>query len=102
MGADGQAIFALLMEEHGKEGAVPREVEIEHYVRAGREGQEAGVVDVENGVRSRYPLKGSAAADRKGDGGGGAGNKGEGGKDGREEGEVESGNSGERESCGWQ
>ncbi|KAH9208195.1 hypothetical protein DL95DRAFT_450013 [Leptodontidium sp. 2 PMI_412] len=38
LGADGQAIFALLMEEHRKEGAVPKEVEIEHYVKA--EGSE--------------------------------------------------------------
>lgn len=56
LGADGQAIFALLMEEHGKEGAVPREVEIEHYIRAGREGEEGMVLDI--GVRNSYLLKG--------------------------------------------
>jgi hypothetical protein len=33
LGADGQAIFALLMEVHAEEGAVPKEVEIAHYQR---------------------------------------------------------------------
>lgn len=31
LGQDGQAIFALLMEVHGQEGAVPVTVEIAHY-----------------------------------------------------------------------
>jgi len=73
LGADGQAIFALLVEEHGKEGAVPREVEIEHYFRAGREEEEGRVL--ETGVRNRYLLKGCAAADRKGEGEAGAGKR---------------------------
>jgi hypothetical protein len=30
LGQDGQAIFALLMEVHGREGAVPSNVEIAH------------------------------------------------------------------------
>ncbi|PMD37837.1 hypothetical protein L207DRAFT_567639 [Hyaloscypha variabilis F] len=33
LGPDGQAIFALLMEVHEEEGAVPKEVEIAHYRR---------------------------------------------------------------------
>jgi hypothetical protein len=33
LGPDGQAIFALLMEVHDEEGAVPKEVEIAHYRR---------------------------------------------------------------------
>jgi hypothetical protein len=33
LGADGQAMFALLMEVHDMEGAVPKEVEIAHYRR---------------------------------------------------------------------
>jgi hypothetical protein len=32
-GADGQAIFAILVEVHGEKGAVPSPVEIPHYVR---------------------------------------------------------------------
>ncbi|CZR69816.1 uncharacterized protein PAC_19716 [Phialocephala subalpina] len=52
LGQDGQAIFALLMEVHGKEGAVPTTVEIAHYTledkkraererRSRREGEKA-------------------------------------------------------------
>ena len=33
LGADGQAIFAILMEVHGEKGAVPSQVEIPHYAR---------------------------------------------------------------------
>ncbi|KAG4440852.1 hypothetical protein IFR05_003665 [Cadophora sp. M221] len=58
LGADGQAIFALLMEEHAKEGAVPKEVEIEHYVLA--EGGECRQTKLEIGLRSMYPLKSNA------------------------------------------
>jgi hypothetical protein len=36
LGQDGQAIFALLMEVHGQEGAVPVTVEIAHYAMEGR------------------------------------------------------------------
>lgn len=36
LGQDGQAIFALLMEVHGQEGAVPITVEIAHYAMEGR------------------------------------------------------------------
>jgi hypothetical protein len=44
LGADGQAIFALLMEVHDEEGAVPKEVEIAHYRREAivAWGQEVG------------------------------------------------------------
>ncbi|KAL2060125.1 hypothetical protein VTL71DRAFT_9947 [Oculimacula yallundae] len=56
LGADGQAIFALLMECHAEEGAVPRSVEIEHYLRHVRDGEGVGVLEI--GARSRYPLKG--------------------------------------------
>lgn len=53
LGADGQAIFALLMEEHEKEGAVPREVEILHYILGERdvgEGKEEGRGEIDNFV----------------------------------------------------
>lgn len=45
LGVDGQEIFALLMEVHEEEGAVPREVEIAHHRREAivAWGQEVGV-----------------------------------------------------------
>ena len=33
LGADGRAIFAILVEVHGEKGAVPSQVEIPHYAR---------------------------------------------------------------------
>lgn len=45
LGADGQAIFALLMEVHAGEGAVPREVEIAHYRREARPALDRAVLD---------------------------------------------------------
>ncbi|KAH7389192.1 hypothetical protein BKA64DRAFT_758385 [Cadophora sp. MPI-SDFR-AT-0126] len=84
LGADGQAIFALLMEEHGKEGAVPREVEIEHYVRGEGKPQGEGYEVLEIGVRSRYPLKGQSTGDD-----GARGNSGKAAGKGKERQEVE-------------
>lgn len=63
LGADGQAIFALLMEEHGKEGAVPKDVEIEHYVKA--EGEMGEYKQLEIGLRSKYPLKRSSTEKKR-------------------------------------